>query len=203
MFAKPRRAFSLLEAVLGCLLMSILSAVCFSALRGGMWATQRGALQAEVVQNAQVMLASLSACLQSGTLPGLTIETGGAAFSVLDSQPQSGARTYDASGRVVWERYNIAYFSAAEKTLRIRYLPLIGSAPERLTPGPLPSYNGGSGAQPLSSYLHDGQVVGRNLSACQFNLEGSRVVIRFTCQKVGVRNNLEKVETTTSVMLRN
>lgn len=189
--------------MLSCLLMGILSTVCFIALRGGMWATQRGATQSEVVQDVQAMLASVSAYLQSASLPSLTIGPGATSFAVLDNAPQSGPRSYDSSGRVIWERYDIVYHDAANKVLRSRYLPLTPTAPERGTPGPLEQYNPGGGAQPFASYLNNGQVLGRNLSACQFVLQGQRLAVTLRCEKKGPRHAVEKVETTTSIMLRN
>lgn len=198
-----KRGFSLLEAVLSCALMAILSGVCFVALRGGMWATQRGATQSEVVQDVQAMLATLTAYLQSASLPSLTIGPGNTSFAVLDNAPQNGPRSYDTSGRVVWERYDIVYYDAPGKVLRARYLPLAPAAPERGTPGPLEQYNPGGGAQPFASYLTDGQVLGRNLTSCQFARQGQRVAVTLVCEKKGPRNGVEKVETTTSIMLRN
>ena len=198
-----RGGFSLLEAVLSCFLMTILTVVCFVALRGGMWASQRGASQAEAVQDVQSMLAVLTAYLQSASLPSLTIGPGNTSFAVLDNAPQNGPRSYDASGRVVWERYDIVYYDAPAKVLRARYLPLTSTASERQTPGPLDQYDPGGGAQPLASYLNSGQVIGRNLLSCQFSRQGGRVALTLHCEKKGPRNGVEKVETTTSVMLRN
>lgn len=51
--------------------------------------------------------------------------------------------------------------------------------------------------------LNGGQVMGRNLAACAFHPGRDSGVIRFICQKMGPRNTLAKVQTSTSVMLRN
>jgi hypothetical protein len=189
--------------MLACMLLSVIMAALFSAFRNGMWACKRAAVQSDVIQSVQAGLAQLSAGLEGSNQSSLTLGAGGTSFSALDCRPPDGKPLYDSSGRIIWQRYNVVYHDGASQEIRMRAIPLLTTAPQRQSPGPIEGYDPGSGAQPLATYLSGGHVICRNVVSSVWTVEGARLVLRLVCQKVSSQHTGERLELVTSVMFRN
>jgi hypothetical protein len=110
----------------------------------------------------QVATNRLTRDIESSVAAGITIDPTHQACSMLSAAGDTSGHELQPNGDLTWKKYVIYYLENQE--LARRELVLGASAPQRITPTPIESYDPGGGAQQLSAYLSGGRVVARRLT---------------------------------------
>lgn len=178
--------------------------VTFAVFRDGLFAWRRSTSQSKLLQELNSSVAQLSRWLERSNASSLSVAAGGAALGGLDCIRDDGTVGYNASGQTTWERYRIVYLDG-NRQLRWRDQPLGAGDPQRDLPGPIDSWDPGSGSQPLSAYLTGGNVLAQAIESCTFTINGARVeiVIVSTDPDRFRSSTPERVRLQTSVLTRN
>lgn len=157
-----KRGVTLLEVLIASAVMLIIvGAVFFLYVTGTRaWLVGRG--QADLLQELLVVQGQVERDVSSSIYASLSIGPGNASFSVLSGQLPAG--DYQVSNGVVeWQKYLVFYLDP-EKQVRRLEVPLVATAPQRISAQPIDSYDDGSGPRPISAYLSGGKILGRHVA---------------------------------------
>lgn len=152
---------SLIEAIVVCGMIGILTAFIFATYSLGLRATFKGNAQNELLGQLQLGVRILGDGLRESTTASVTLEPAGPGISFLTSYDINGVPVVGTDGRPIWQAYLIFYHDPVAKTLNRRRLELTPSSSIRTAPTTIENFNPGGGAQPLSFYLNSGQPVSR------------------------------------------
>lgn len=187
-----RSGSTLIEVMIGCLILGLLMTVLFQCFRSGAGAWKKVEAQAALIGDLQVTASLLDREFERTSPASVTVDPAGTGLAFLSPLDDSGLYTTDVNGRIEWKAYCVCWYDAASKTLQWHKFPLVAAAPERQTPGPIQEYDDGSGKKPLASYYNNGRVVARFVDSCAFVRTG--VAVQFTWLVQRKRYGSERLE---------
>ncbi|MBI3924007.1 MAG: type II secretion system protein [Armatimonadetes bacterium] len=168
---------TLLEVLIANAIFLLLLGAVFLIYAQGSSAWRKGAIQAELLQQLQVISLRVGSNLEQSIYSSLTVTPSGDAVSFLVS---AGSSSIDPqTGYPSWSSYEIFYHKGQE--LLQRDVPLSPSARERTRPGPIEGYSPDAGGpQPLTAYLKGGRVVARRIKSFRVEHIPTTQLIRLT-----------------------
>jgi prepilin-type N-terminal cleavage/methylation domain-containing protein len=195
------KGFSLLETLVSVALLASLVVVTFALFRDGLYAWKRATAHSSMLQDLNASTAQLTRWLERSNASSLS--TAPAVLSGLDCAQDDASVLYDHRGNVLWQCYRVAFLDGEGK-LRWREVPLTATAPQRSEPGPIDSYDDGTGLKALASYCTGGRILAEHLTSCVFTLEGNRVRLQLLAERPRLHSaKSERVRLETSVLARN
>ena len=183
--------------MVGFAILGFLLAMMFSVYRFGASAWKKGESQNELLQQAQVVTASLAHEVERSVFSSASVDPGptvGSAIGMLNCWNSTLNRyEYDATAESqVWQRYVIFYHDAASNSVRRTETPL---SPPSTTSVPLPG---------LAGHRTGGRQLALDASMCEFEL--SDQLLRFEIELERKRYGSEvpeKVTLSSLVYFRN
>lgn len=157
-------------------LFGILMTLMVGAFSMGSKTWRKADEQAEVLQNLQVVSTRLSREMERSVYQSLSIASGNDALSFLSALDPNGQFAMDAGGNTQWQKYIIFYYDSGADEVLFREVPLVGGSAEIMTPGPIESYNDGTGAKPLANYLNSGRPLARGVTQFLVGRAGAQLV---------------------------
>ncbi|MCE7869253.1 hypothetical protein DYH09_02625 [bacterium CPR1] len=154
---------TVMEVLVASAVMLMVVSMVFVVYVNGARAWHRGAGQADLLQDLQVVQGQMHREIASSVYESFSADAPHRAFSLLSARLDGGGFQV-LDGEVEWQRYVIFYLDLPSRELRRAELKLPPGAPQRTAPGPIESYDPGTGPRPLADYCTGGRVIGRDLT---------------------------------------
>lgn len=198
------RGNTMVEILVGCLILGLLMTLLFAAFRSGAGAWKKVETQAELIGDLQVSASLLQRELERSVPASLSLDPAGNGLAFLSPLVDGGQYTCDINGSIEWKAYCVCWYDPATRTLQWRKIALVGGAPEATVPGPIESYNDGTGAKPLNAYFANGRVIARNVRSCNFQRLGLSVEYQVVAERKRYgTERLESVRLASQITPRN
>ena len=165
-----RRGVTLIELMVASGLLAVLTAVLFLAWNTGAQSWLTASRKTDRLSRLQLALRQLEKGLESSSSQGLAYQNGPTivAFPVaypLKTSPATGFVYLPGSSSPQWQKYLVYYFDAPGRSLRAREVAISSTNLAAKTTTPLPAFDDGSGAKPLTNYATSGVVAAEEIDA--------------------------------------
>lgn len=127
-----RRAFSLVETILGLALLGIILAVAFRAFEVGARSWRGSDLRGDMVLGTRLLITDLERETQRSTYASLSVEPGVCAFA--SASDADGQFAFNAQGEPQWRQYVLYYLDGQHRVCRREVEQLPPSPPQPLAP---------------------------------------------------------------------